>query len=83
MIFVEIVGWTGMVLLLFTFFLASNQWLCDKGYPYHLLNLIGALGVMINAFYKGVWAVVSLETIWAMIAIVGIGNVFRHQRRAT
>lgn len=80
MIFVEIAGWVGMTLLLLTFFLASNKWLCDKGYPYHLLNLVGALGVMVNAFYMKVMAAGFVEVVWSLIALVGIYNVYRHTR---
>ena len=79
---IEIVGWVGMVILLATFFLASQQRLNDRRYLYHLLNIFGALGVMINAFSKGVLAVGFIEVAWSLIGLVGIVNVYRHLRRA-
>ena len=78
---IEIAGWVGMVLLLATFCMASNNILKDSAYPYHLLNLVGALGVMINAFNKGVMAVGMVEVAWSLIALVGIYNVYKHLRR--
>ena len=83
MIVIEIAGWAGMILLLLTFFLASNKWLCDKTYPYHLLNLVGALGVMANAFYKGVMAVGFVELAWSAIALVGIYNAYNQMRSSS
>lgn len=80
---IEIVGWAGMFLLLLNFFLASNQKLNDQGYPYHLLNFFGAVGVMINAFNKGVLAVGFVEVVWSLIALVGIYNVCLDVRRSS
>lgn len=77
---IEIAGWAGMVLLLVTFFLASHHRLDDGRYLYHLLNIFGAAGVMINAFSKGVLAVGFIEVAWSLIAIVGMANVYRHMR---
>ena len=79
---IEIVGWVGMVVLLLAFFLASHQHLDDRNYLYHFLNIFGAFGVMINAFSKGVLAVGFIEVAWSLIGLVGIVNVYRHLRRA-
>lgn len=79
---IEIVGWLGMVLLLAAFFLASHRYLNEHRYSYHFINFLGALGVMINAWSKGVWSVTFVEVAWAGIAMVGIFNVYKHLRRA-
>lgn len=78
---IEIVGWLGMVLLLANFGLASCDILKDTAVPYHLLNLVGAFGVMVNAFHKGVLAVGFVEVAWSVIALVGMINVYRFARR--
>lgn len=79
---IEIVGWVGMVLLLANFYMASHHILDDNAYTYHLLNLVGAIGVMINAFHKEVMAVGFIEVAWSAIALVGMYNVYRHLRRS-
>ncbi len=79
---IEIIGWLGMVLLLANFGLASCNILKDTATPYHLLNLLGAIGVMINAFDKKVMAVGFVEVAWSLIALVGIVNVYRYARRS-
>lgn len=77
---IEVVGWVGMVMLLLNFYLASHQYLDDTKYLYHFLNIIGAVGVMINAFNKGVLAVGFIEVAWSVIALVGVYNVYRYSR---
>lgn len=77
---IEIVGWCGMVVLLITFYLGSSGKWSDRQYAYHVFNLFAALAVFVNAMYKGVHTVAVTELAWAVIAGVGIINVFRHQR---
>lgn len=77
---IEIVGVAGMILLLLAFYLASHHWLDDQNYLYHFLNILGACGVMINAFSKGVLAVGFIEVAWSLIGLVGIANVYRHTK---
>lgn len=79
---IEIAGWMGMVLLLANFGLASCDILKDTATPYHFLNFLGAIGVMINAFHKGVMAVGFVEVAWSLIALVGIANVYRTAQRS-
>ena len=74
---IEIVGIAGMIVLLLTFYLASNHYLNDRNYFYHLLNILGAISVMINAFSKGVLAVGFVEVVWSIIGLLGIANVYR------
>lgn len=80
---IEIAGWGGMVLMLLAYYLASHEYLNENRYSYHMLNFFGALGVMMNAFSKGVLAVGFVEVSWSCISIVGLYNVLKHQRRAT
>ncbi len=75
---IEIGGWGGMIFMLAAFYLASHRYLNEHRYPYHLLNFFGALGVMINAWSKGVSAVAFVEIAWGLISLVGIFNVYRH-----
>lgn len=77
---IEIAGWAGMGMMLINYYLASHQYLDDHHYPYHGLNFLGAIGVMMNAFAKGVLAVGFLEVVWGCIALLGIYNVYRHAR---
>lgn len=78
---IEVVGWIGMVVLLSAFYLASSKRIQDNQYLYHVMNLVGALAVFINAFTKGVRAVAAIEVAWSLIALVGIWKVYSSARR--
>lgn len=78
---IEVVGWIGMVLLLSAFYLASSKRIRDDRYPYHIMNLLGAIAVFVNAFAKGVSAVAAIEVAWSCIALVGIWKVYASVRR--
>lgn len=78
---IEIIGWVGMVVLLSAFYLASSKRIRDDQYPYHVINLLGAIAVFVNAFANGVRAVAAIEVAWALIAIVGMGKIYMAARR--
>lgn len=79
---IEIIGWVGMVALLSAFYLASSKRIRDDRYPYHVMNLLGAVAVFVNALAKGVRAVAAIEVAWALIALIGIWKVYAHARRS-
>lgn len=78
---IDSIGWIGMLVLLVAFFMASTQRMNDKKYLYHLLNFLGSLGVFAYAFSKGAVAAAAVDGAWALLALVGIGKVFDNSRR--
>jgi hypothetical protein len=81
MMWSEVVGVLGMILLLGAFFLASTKRIRDDQYFYHVLNFLGALAVLVNAWARGVKAVAAIEIAWSLIAVVGIWKVYTRVRR--
>lgn len=79
MMWIEIVGWVGMVLLLSAFYLASSKRISDEQSLYHILNLLGAIGIGINAYYKHVIPQLMVEVAWACIATMGVANIIRRR----
>lgn len=79
---IEVVGVFGMILLLGAFFLASTKRIRDDQYLYHVLNLLGALAVLVNAWARGVKSVAAIEVAWSLIAVVGIWKVYTSARRS-
>ncbi|PIR20268.1 MAG: hypothetical protein COV45_06870 [Deltaproteobacteria bacterium CG11_big_fil_rev_8_21_14_0_20_47_16] len=79
---IEVIGIVGMVLLLGTFYLASSKRIQDNHYLYHILNLIGAIAVLVNAFFNHVMSVAAVEVAWSIIALVGLWNIWRAHRKA-
>lgn len=83
MLLIDIVGWVGMGLLLTAFALASSKRISDTRSLYHLLNVLGATAVFVNALTQRVWAVAAVEAVWACIALVGLWKIFTNLRRVT
>lgn len=75
MLLIDIVGWLGMALLLTAFALASSKRISDTRSFYHLLNLLGAAAVFVNALTQRVWAVAAVEAVWVCIAVTGLVKI--------
>ena len=74
-IFAEIVGWYGMVAIVSAYFL--NVWgvIPADGLVSLLLNLTGALGVIVISYHRKVWQTLGLNLVWAVIAIVALVKI--------
>lgn len=65
---VEIAGWIAAVLILSAYGLLSAGKLTGKSVIYQLMNIVGAIGFVINTGYNGAIPSAVLNVIW-----VGIG----------
>jgi len=66
---IEISGWTGMVLILVAFYLVSSKKVVSDSVSYQLMNFLGAIGIIVNTFYNQAWPAMTLNIIWALIAL--------------
>jgi len=69
---IEIIGWLGMTLILIAYWLISSKRLEAKSIFYQMLNFLGAVGIVINAFYHKAFPSLALNTVWALIALWAI-----------
>jgi hypothetical protein len=67
-VLVEIAGWIAAVLILAAYGLLSAGKLTGKSVAYQVLNIVGAIGFVINTGYNGAYPSAVLNVIW-----VGIG----------
>jgi hypothetical protein len=72
----EVIGWTGTVLLIGGYLLLSIGKI-PNGRTYQLLNLIGAIGLLINGAVHGAWPSVILNVVWSAIGIVALIRLAR------
>lgn len=72
----EVVGWTGTVLLIGAYLLLSIGKI-SNGRIYQWFNLVGAVGLLINAAVHGAWPVVILNLAWSAIGIVALIRLAR------
>lgn len=71
-ILAEACGWYGMVAIVGAYALVSFDILQPDGLAYQLLNLSGALGLMIISLVKKVRQTVVLNLFWGGIAVAAI-----------
>jgi hypothetical protein len=65
---IEIAGWIAAVLILAAYGLLSAGKLTGKSVAYQVMNIVGAIGFVINTGYNGAIPSAVLNVIW-----VGIG----------
>lgn len=68
----DFVGQAGMFLLVFTYFLLQTDRIDPKGFWYSFYNLVVAILLGINLYYKPVLANITLELFWATMSVWGI-----------
>ncbi|MCR4336536.1 MAG: hypothetical protein NUV91_01855 [Candidatus Omnitrophica bacterium] len=69
---IEVLGWLGTFLIIWAYYLISSNKLDSANRTYQLLNLIGAIALGVNVFYKQAWSAFTLEIIWGAIAILAL-----------
>lgn len=72
----EIVGWTGTILILLAYLLVSTKRITSDSKEYQLLNLFGAIGIIVNSLYHGAIPSVGLNIIWFLIALFALSKIF-------
>ena len=73
----EIIGWIGTLAILAAYFLVSTKKMAPDSREYQLLNLVGAVGIIINAGVHSAWPSVGLNVVWLLIAIYGLSRVVK------
>lgn len=71
----EIAGWYGTCAIVLAYTLVSFDVLASDSLTYQLLNLTGAIGLVIIAVVKKVTQNIALNVFWACIAFVALVNL--------
>jgi hypothetical protein len=78
--FVDIAGWCGAALILGSYALISSGKLQPRSALYQWMNVVGAIGFIINSGWNGAWPSAGLNVVWLGIAVVAMT---RNRRRTT
>ena len=70
----DIFGNAGVLLLVSTYLLLQADKIDAKGFWYSFANLMVAILLFVNLYFKPVLANITLEIFWAAISIYGIYN---------
>ena len=71
----SLIGWAGVILIIVNYILLLNKKLKKNYVLYHLINLFGAGGIFISAFFTMSWPATSLSLIFASISIFYIVKI--------
>ena len=72
-----IAGWSGAILIIAAYGLLTARKLAADGVAYQLLNIAGAVGVGVNAWWNSAIPSVALNVIWAGIGMVALWQIRR------
>lgn len=73
---IEVIGWIGATLILSAYALLSAGRLQGNSRTYHLMNIFGAIGFVVNSGWNGAYPSAGLNIVW-----IGIGAYALLQRR--
>lgn len=65
---IDILGWTGMALIVSAFFLVSHGKIDPKGRRYQFMNIAGSVGIGIDVYMDRSWPVLTLQAVWILVA---------------
>ena len=80
---VEVAGWGGAVLILGAYFLLTLGKLAARSLAYQAMNLLGAVGFVINSGWHGAIPNAALNVAWAAIAVYALIQLARRRARAS
>jgi hypothetical protein len=70
--FIELSGWTAALLILGAYGLLSIGKIQSRSALYQWMNIVGALGFIINCSWNGAWPSVALNVVWMGIAFYAL-----------
>ena len=75
--FVEVIGWTGALLILVAYGLLSAGKLHGRSPLYQWMNIFGAAGFVVNSGWNGAYPSAALNVVWIGI---GVWALLRRER---
>jgi hypothetical protein len=66
-VFLDVLGWIGVVTLLAAYWLVSTQKTTGDSNAYQAMNLVGAVLVLVNSSYYGAYPSVGVNAAWIAI----------------
>jgi len=68
----EIIGWYGAAAIVLAYFLVSFRILGAGSVIYQILNLSGAIGIVLVSLLKKAYQPAALNFIWTIIALIAL-----------
>jgi len=74
---IEILGWVGSIEVVTAYALNSYQKIKSDSLTFQLLNLSGAIFLIVNSIYKEAYPFTFINSVWSVIAIFAIIGIIR------
>lgn len=74
---IDIIGWTGGLLVLGAYFLVSLRYLKTESIYYQVLNIAGALLLIINTLSLKAYPSAFVNVVWVGIGVAGLYKSMR------
>ncbi|OYX53808.1 hypothetical protein B7Y92_01815 [Candidatus Saccharibacteria bacterium 32-50-13] len=71
-VIIESIGWGGVILILGAFMLNTFGLMDVKNIWYSIMNVFGAIGVVVSSIPKRNWQPVVINGVWFLVAVIGI-----------
>jgi len=71
-LFIEILGWIGAVEVIIAYALNSNGKMKSDSVIFQLLNLTGAIFLIVNTWYNAAYPSMVINIIWTGIAVAAL-----------
>lgn len=78
---IEIAGWVAAALILAAYGLLSAGKLTGKSVSYQVMNVVGAIGFVVNSGYNGAIPSATLNVIWLGIGITALAKIRANRGR--
>jgi len=72
----EQIGWIGFILIVSAYLLLTIRYLDISSAVYHLMNLAGALCLLVNAKHKEAKPLFWLNVVWSLVAVIGLIKLY-------
>ncbi|HTV95280.1 MAG TPA: hypothetical protein VME42_04740 [Steroidobacteraceae bacterium] len=78
--FIDVAGWSAALLILGAYALISAGRIQGRSALYQWINIIGAVGFIINSGWYGAWPSVGLNVVWLGIGVFALARNRRAAR---
>jgi hypothetical protein len=68
----EQIGWIGFILIVSAYLFVTIKLLDVSSSVYHLMNLAGAICMVVNAKHKQAKPLFWLNVVWSLVAVIGL-----------
>lgn len=76
----DIVGLTGVAVILFTYFLLQTEKIASTSPGYSLLNILGSALIMVSLTVNWNLASAVIEVFWIMISLIGVYKYLKKRK---